>query len=192
LLEADGDQEGAIVAHKEAVHRKPDEVSFYTELADLLEKKGDLDGAMAQAREAIRIAPDNPGGHFVMAKTLRMKGDNEEAAKENEIATTLQAKNPIKRIRVGGLVMSAKLVHKVNPTYPREAKRAGAQGTVRLEAVIGKDGNVRNVRLLSGDSILAEAATEAVSKWRYQPTLIAGEPVEVVTEINVNFALAGN
>lgn len=192
LLQAEGDQEGAIVAYKEAARREPDEALYHTELAVLLEKRGDLDAAMAQAREAIRIAPDNPGGHFLLAKTLRMKGDDEEAAKENAIATTLQGKNPIKRIRVGALVMSARLVHEVTPTYPGKAKRAGIQGTVRLEAVIGKDGKLRDMKLLSGDPILAKAAMKAVSEWRYQPTVVNGEPVEVVTAIDVKFALAGN
>jgi TonB family protein len=192
LLEAEGDQEGAMAAYKEAVRRKPDEASFYTELADLLEKKGDLDGAIAQAREAIRIAPDSPGGHFVLARMLRIKGDDEEAARESLIANTLQAKNPIKRIRVGGTVMSAKLVHQVRPSYPDEAKRAGIQGTVRLRVMIGKDGKVRNITLLSGNPVLVKAAMKAVSKWRYQPSLLDGKPVEVLTEIDVNFVLGRN
>jgi TonB family protein len=189
LLEAVGDAEGAMAAYKEGARREPDEALFYAKLADLLEKKGDLEGAMAQAREATRIAPDDPEGHFVLAKMLRIKGDAEEAAKEDQIATTLQVKKTPKRIRVGGLVMSSKLDYRVTPTYPAEAKRAGIQGTVRLEVVIGNDGTVQDVKLLSGHPALAKAAMEAVSKWRYQPTVLNGIPVEVVTEVDVNFVL---
>jgi len=187
LLEDVGDAEGAMAAYKEGARRKPDEAHFYAKLADLLEKKGDLEGAMAQAREAIRIAPDDPEGHFVLAKTLRIEGDAEEAAKEDQIATTLQVKKTPKRIRVGGLVMSSRLDHRVTPTYPAEAERAGIQGTVRLEVVIGNDGTIKGLKLLSGHPVLAKAAMEAVSKWRYQPTVLNGIPVEVVTEVDVNF-----
>jgi len=190
LLEEAGDLDGAIVAYKEAVARKPDEAFFHYELANLLEKRGDLDGAIAQARKAIHIAPDNAGGHFILARMLRSKGDEEEAAKEKQIGTTLQAKNQPKRIRVGGQMMSTKLIHQVRPTYPDEAKMARIQGTVRLEAVIGKDGTVQDLNLLSGQPALAKAAMKAVSKWRYQPTLLNGARIEVVTEIDVNFALA--
>jgi len=96
------------------------------------------------------------------------------------------------RIHVGGQVMQTKLVHQVRPTYPREAKAAGIQGTVRLDVLIGRDGRVLNMKLVSGDPDLAKAATMAVSKWRYKPTLLNGNPIEVLTEINVNFTLAAN
>jgi len=59
-----------------------------------------------------------------------------------------------------------------------------------MEAVIGRDGAVQNLRLVSGHPLLIEAAKKAVARWRYQPTLLNGEPVEVVTEIDVNFTLA--
>jgi TonB family protein len=189
LLEQEGDLDGAIAAFKEAVGREPDVGFFHYNLADLLEMKGDLDGAIAQAREAIRIGPDNFIWHRDLAKMLRNKGDNEEAAKETQIATALQMKNLPKRIRVGGAVMSAKLIHQVRPTYPGDAN---VEGTVRLDAVIGKDGTVQDLKLLSGHPILVSAAMEAVSKWRYQPTLLNGVPVEVETEIDLNFKRARN
>ena len=192
LLEQEGDLDGAIAVFKEAVGRKPDEGFAHHELADLLEKQGDHDGAIAQAREAIRISPDNFILHRDLAKMLRDKGDNEEAAKETQIATDLQAKNLPKRIRVGGQMMSTKLIHQVSPTYPGEAKRAGIQGTVRLDVVIGKDGTVQDMNLISGPTDLAKVAMKAVSKWRYQPTLLNGTPVEVETEIDVNFERARN
>ena len=97
-----------------------------------------------------------------------------------------------KRIRVGGKVMQEKLIHQVAPTYPREAKRAGIQGTVRLDVVVGHDGRVLSTDLISGNETLARAAMKAVSKWRYKPVLLNGVPVVVVTEVDVNFNLAAN
>jgi protein TonB len=94
-----------------------------------------------------------------------------------------------KRIRVGGQVESAKLIFQPKPEYPPLAKMARIQGTVRLEAVISKDGTIQDLRVVSGHPLLVKAALEAVQRWRYQPTLLNGEPVEVVTEIDVNFTL---
>jgi protein TonB len=95
-----------------------------------------------------------------------------------------------KRIRVGGQVESAKLIFRPNPEYPQLAKMARIQGTVRLEAIISKDGTIQDLHVVSGHPLLVKAALDAVSRWRYQPTLLNGEPVEVVTEVDVNFTLA--
>jgi protein TonB len=95
-----------------------------------------------------------------------------------------------KRIRVGGQVESAKLIFQPKPEYPPLAKMARIQGTVRLEAIISKDGTIQDLKVLSGHPLLVKSALEAVQRWRYQPTLLNGEPVEVVTEIDVNFTLA--
>jgi periplasmic protein TonB len=94
-----------------------------------------------------------------------------------------------KRIRVGGQVESAKAIYRPSPEYPPLAKMARIQGVVRLEAVISKDGTIQDLKVMSGHPLLVKAAMEAVQKWRYQPTLLNGEPVEVVTEIDVNFTL---
>ena len=85
----------------------------------------------------------------------------------------------------------ARLIFQPKPEYPIVAKMARIQGTVRLEAVIGTDGRVENLRVTSGHPLLLKAAVDAVSSWRYQPTLLNGEPVEVLTEIDVIFQLAG-
>jgi len=95
-----------------------------------------------------------------------------------------------KRIRVGGQVESAKLIFQPKPEYPPLAKMARIQGTVRLEAIISKDGTIQDLKVLAGHPLLVKSALEAVQRWRYQPTLLNGEPVEVVTEIDVNFTLA--
>ena len=94
-----------------------------------------------------------------------------------------------KRIRVGGNVQAANIMQKVNPIYPPEAKAQRIQGQVRFTVIIGKDGTVQNITLVSGDPVLAQAAREAVQKWIYKPTLLNGDPVEVATQVDVNFTL---
>jgi len=94
-----------------------------------------------------------------------------------------------RRVRAGGKVMQKKLIYQVPPRYPQEAERKHIEGTVRLEVIIGRDGSVSELKVLSGDPLLVDAATKAVRKWRYKPTTIQGQPVEVVTEVDVNFYL---
>ena len=101
----------------------------------------------------------------------------------------LKPSKPI-QIRVGGQVEAARAISRPMPDYPPLARMARIQGTVRLEAVISTEGRIQNLRVLAGHPLLVNAALEAVARWRYQPTLLNGEPVEVVTEIDVNFALA--
>jgi protein TonB len=95
-----------------------------------------------------------------------------------------------KRMRVPAQVAEANLIHDVPPQYPPEAGRARIEGTVVLMAVIGKDGTVQDVRVQSGLSILAQAAIEAVKQWRYRPYLLNGEPVEIDSQITINFNLS--
>jgi len=95
-----------------------------------------------------------------------------------------------KRIRVPARMAEANLVYDVAPKYPPEAGRARIEGTVVLLAVIGKDGTVQDVRVQSGLPVLAEAAIEAVKQWRYRPYLLNGEPVEVDSQITINFNLS--
>lgn len=94
------------------------------------------------------------------------------------------------RIRVGGNVQKANLVSAPKPVYPALARQARIQGTVKLNAVINKDGAIEQLTVVSGHPLLIPAALEAVSKWRYKPTLLNGEPVEVLTQIDVNFTLS--
>ena len=95
-----------------------------------------------------------------------------------------------RRIPVGGLVESALLVNRVVPEYPAIARTAHVSGTVVLHAIIAKDGSVQELTYVSGPPLLLKAATDAVHQWRYRPTLLNGEPVEVETTINVLFNLA--
>ena len=95
------------------------------------------------------------------------------------------------RIRVSSGVQSGLLVRKVQPNYPPLARQARIQGTVVLQAQISKDGSIINLQLISGHPMLAPAAIEAVKQWKYKPYLLNGEPVEVETQVQVNFTLAG-
>jgi periplasmic protein TonB len=86
-------------------------------------------------------------------------------------------------------VMAAALIHKVQPQYPTTARAMHLAGTVYLRAIISTDGTVRQLEVISGNPILANPALQAVRQWRYQPTRLNGEAVEVETFITVNFVL---
>jgi TonB family protein len=102
-----------------------------------------------------------------------------------------EAAKPVipQRIRVGGPVQQAKLIRQPKPIYPPLAKQARISGVVRLNAIIGKDGTIQNLTVAGGHPLLVPAAMEAVKQWVYAPTLVDGEPVEVVTQIDVNFVV---
>jgi periplasmic protein TonB len=95
------------------------------------------------------------------------------------------------RVRVSSGVVSGLLVRKVPPAYPPLARQARIQGKVILQAQISKDGTIQNLQLVSGHPMLAPAAIEAVKQWKYRPYLLNGEPVEVETQVEVNFTLSG-
>ena len=99
-----------------------------------------------------------------------------------------QAVTP-QRIRIGGKVQQAKLMRQVAPIYPPLARQARITGEVLLDVIINKDGTMQNIKLVKGHPLLVPAAMEAVKQWVYQPTLLNGAPVEVVTQIAVNFTL---
>jgi protein TonB len=101
-----------------------------------------------------------------------------------------EKKPTISRIRVGGNVQAAMAIRAPKPSYPPLAKQARIQGVVRLNAIIGKDGTIQDLKAASGHPLLVPAALEAVKQWLYKPTLLNGEPVEVVTVIDVNFTLS--
>ena len=93
------------------------------------------------------------------------------------------------RIRQGGSVQAALLVNKVQPVYPPLARQTRISGTVRLHAIISKAGTIQSLEVMSGHPLLVRAAMDAVQQWRYKPTLLNGEPVEVDTTIDVIFSL---
>lgn len=93
-------------------------------------------------------------------------------------------------IRVGGNVQQANLITQIRPVYPPDAKAARVQGQVRFEALIGADGTVQNLKVISGPPLLVSSALEAVKQWVYKPTLLNGQPVAVVTVVDVNYTLS--
>lgn len=82
------------------------------------------------------------------------------------------------------------LIHQVKPSYPPIALTAHIQGEVVLQAVIGKDGTIQNLRIVSGHPMLIKAAVDAVQQWRYRPYMLNGEPVEVETQVRVTFTIS--
>jgi protein TonB len=97
----------------------------------------------------------------------------------------------VRKLRVSAGVQASKLISQPKPMYPPIAKQARVQGTVVLAATISKSGTIDNLRVVSGHPMLTQSALQAVRQWRYQPTYLNGEPVEVETTINVNFSLTG-
>ncbi|MBI4478430.1 MAG: TonB family protein [Acidobacteria bacterium] len=96
---------------------------------------------------------------------------------------------PQELLRMASNIVGAKLINQPKPVYPPLAIKTRTQGTVRLEAIIGKDGTIQNLVVRSGHPLLIRAALDAMRKWRYQPTLLNDVPVEVETTIDVNFIL---
>ena len=86
-------------------------------------------------------------------------------------------------------MMEGNLIHRVEPQYPIIAKQIRLQGSVVLKAVISREGKIEQVEITSGPGLLALAAKDAVQQWRYRPYLLNGDPVEVETQITVNFVL---
>jgi protein TonB len=95
-----------------------------------------------------------------------------------------------KRITIGGNVQQAKLISQPRPAYPPLAKQARIESVVHLQAVIAADGTVKDLAVISGHPLMIPSALEAVRQWTYQTTLLNGEPVEVLTQIDVNYTLS--
>lgn len=110
------------------------------------------------------------------------------ATQADQQAPPSSASNPV-RIQVGGKVEEAKLIHMVQPVYPKDAKEAGISGTVVVKGVIAKDGSMQQVEYVSGPEELKQAAIDAVKQWQYKPTTLAGKPIDVDTTISLVFSL---
>ena len=112
----------------------------------------------------------------------------ENSAKPAPVETTSGKPS---RLSIGGTIQASKIITKVQPIYPESARSAGVQGTVVLHAIISKDGKPLSLRVMNAqvDPDLARSAVEAVSQWRYTPTLLNGEPIEIDTTIDVNYSL---
>ena len=96
---------------------------------------------------------------------------------------------PPQVVRVGGDIKEPKKIKNVPPVYPQIAQTAKVQGVVIIEATIGKDGSVKDAKILKSVALLDQAAIDAVKQWRFTPTLLNGVPVEVLMTVTVNFTL---
>lgn len=122
------------------------------------------------------------------ALTMKIQPDWPSGAQGNPIPPTVPGSTP-KRVRVSQGVSQGLLEHKVPPTYPTDARKAHVQGSVVMLGRIGTGGAIECLYVEEGDPLLAASALEAVSQWKYRPYLLNGEPVEVETQLVVNFEL---
>jgi len=146
----------------------------------------------AVPRHVVDNADPEPPGVDTYENFTGQPGPSAEIPGGSETGPAIQIARPApagkpRMVSLG--VMDASLIHRVQPDYPSIAKFMRLSGTVVLRAVIGTDGEVRQIEVLSGNPILADAARAAVRQWRYRPTLLDGQAVEVETQVTVNFVL---
>jgi periplasmic protein TonB len=144
--------------------------------------------ASSKGADSMPTAPDLPG-------LIPGMGRGSSVIVPGGVGDNLQVVIPPRPVIAKPLLIShldeASLLHRVQPAYPPIARQARVQGTVELRAIISKTGTVENLVVVSGHPMLAAAAIEAVRQWRYRPYLLNHQPIEVETEITVNFLLSG-
>jgi TonB family protein len=159
-------------------------------LSRLAVREGDTmsDDQASKLREAVREFDS----HLNVSLKLSSNGEASImiASPAANLTTATMAVAPPGSIRVGGNAQQANLVSKTTPVYPPLAKAAQIQGTVSLNALIGKDGHIENLSVIQGHPLLIQATLDAVRSWVYKPTLLNGNPVEVFTQIDVNYTLS--
>jgi len=140
----------------------------------------------------VSFVPFDVGGGRVIATgpSQTIAGASFPTAAPPKPPETRKPETPSRPVRVGGIVRPPQVLSRVNPVYPPLAKQSRVSGVVKLEGIIAKDGTIQQLKVLSGHPLLVKAALEAVTSWRYTPTLLNGEPVEVIAPIDVNFVLS--
>jgi TonB family protein len=151
----------------------------------LVRERASLDDTQEQYEKDIALADD-----WVQESLEAKKAKAEESGGDTTAGQMPPPPAGVQRIRVGAEVQAANLIRTVPPVYPQLAEEARIQGTVRFRIIIAADGHVQNLQLVSGHPLLVKAARDAVQQWVYRPTLLNGEPVEVVTTVDVNFTLS--
>jgi periplasmic protein TonB len=147
--------------------------------------------APAANKEIAKEEPPPPNGATGVAGSVPGGLPNGAPSSVINVVKDLSAAEPKtapQKVSVSSGVAQGMLVHRVAPQYPAQAKQARLQGTVVLQAVIGKDGSVTSVHALRGNPVLTQAAIDAVKQWRYKPYALNGEPVEADTQISVTFS----
>src|SRR6266566_4125665 len=190
-----GELDNAIREFREIVRLNPSDASAHQALGELLSSKGELDAAKAEFLTVMQLKTKTSEPLREAANNLVDKEENVQPTPDPAVETPPKKsailKVPPTRVRQGGIVRPAKLLHRVEPTYPPLAAQAHVSGTVRLHANVGKDGSVLEVEALSGPPLLLQSAMNAVKQWRYSPALLNGHPVEVDTTIDVEFHATG-
>ncbi len=137
----------------------------------------------ALAPAQVEEAPQVPNPLAVAASSDKKLSSLVSSVPSNALAPTLAT------VKISQGVSQGLLIKRVQPRYPQNSLSMRIQGAVQMEATINKEGNISNLKVVSGDATLARAATEAVKQWRYKPYYLNGEPVEIQTQITVNFKL---
>ena len=140
---------------------------------------------LATPMEPMAAAPSTSVGET----TAVDPGDGIVISGMPSVAPAINKKASDRPVRIGGGVSEANVIHRVQPLYPPLARTTHVEGTVEFTATISKDGTIENLQLVRGHPLLVNAAREAILQWRYRPTLLNGEPVEVITDIIVKFTL---
>jgi TonB family protein len=188
LLYNPKDPAQAMPEYQEALRLEPDYASVRFKIGYAMLQQGNIDGAIALYREGLQLTPLNPGLHRMLGEALEKKGDMIAAVDELRTAAGLPPDGTIpKRIRAGETTLVPKAIYKAPPAFPFGARESRIQGDVELDVLIGRDGSVEEVTVLKGNPLLVPSAVEAVRKWRFQPPLINGSPVEVLTTVEVSF-----
>jgi protein TonB len=142
-------------------------------------KSGKAAGAQSKAASSDAPAPSLIGLAAPGAMAPPDLGPNASSA----FKPTLQTLN------ISQGVSQGLLIRKISPTYPANALRMHIEGSVELLATVSKEGNISHIKVLSGDAQLTRAASEAVKQWKYKPYLLNGEPVDIQTQVTINFRL---
>ncbi|MGA8075138.1 MAG: TonB family protein [Candidatus Acidiferrales bacterium] len=138
---------------------------------------GDEAPSIGDGRGGVRVGPDIGPGIF---------GSPGNGPAPPRLPETTVDK---RQVTIVNSIQEAKLVVRIQPVYPLLARQAHISGTVELRAIIAANGSVMHLEVISGNALLARAAVEAVKQWRYRPTVLNGQPVEVQTFITVKFTL---
>ena len=142
-------------------------------------------GGAAPAIHKAPAAPDTPA-----PSVIGMATPSSNAPPLNLVSSSANAPKPVlQTLNISQGVSQGLLIKKVQPTYPQNALAMHVEGSVDMLATISKTGSITAVKVVKGEPLLSRAASDAVKQWKYKPYLLNGEPVEIQTEITVNFKL---
>jgi TonB family protein len=189
-LQQKGDLDGAIAEFQAVLRLNPNNASMHLQLGLVFEEKRDLNAALIEYRSALDLGLDETGaklareGYERVARKLGRKPVPQAGTTGSQAVSSAP-----KNLRLSAGVAEGNLIHRVEPAYPQMARIAHVQGDVVLQFLIGKDGAVENLHVVSGHAILIQAAMDAVKQWKYKPFLLNGELVEVETTVTLKFHL---